>query len=1134
MDNKEKKRLSKYFRHSIVVGLETIAVIFGVIVFAGGLLLWQLMGPGIKAEFLTEFVEQSLNSYSEEYSISLESVAITWPDISAPVALDMKDVHIQKFGKDFLDIQNIQLGIYARRLLVGELRPSSLRIKEPILNMIRTEDNAFSFDMGMAGIKASNPALEDVEKLLVNPLQAPVEAMDVPQDGTGAFTLDIKDRNSIKELLETIVRGIPVEGEDTQKADLFAIFDHMSAIIIEDAFLSVDDRMLGKIWSVESVGFSLERNPDNLALYLQAQGGQFLGKDTALNASIVYFIPEAEQDTKFKLGLQNFDPMVLSEVVHEFDWAEENNIQVTLESEAQLSSELELKRAGLKLSSDQGKLFIPELYDVPVTIDGMNLKVSYDHTKNMLKLENAKISLGGVELQAKTEISTENTEDLQIPLSARIPLLEQSQIGPLWPSAFQDEGAKEWLVDKLSKGRFEEVTLDVGLHAYKVSDASVNQDFPEGVQAIPASQKSWKIDTGDVKAGFVVKDMDIDYRAPLSPIVNAQGSGEFLSTTDELTLHIEAASLLDMRAEKGKVVLTNIMAGDGEADIQVGIKGPLPSMFRYIKDEPIALSEEELGIAVDKVKGDADVTVNVSFPTIRDVLADQVKVKVAGTLSETVLPGVVNEMDLTGGPFKFSAAEGKIILSGDKGLLDKRPVKFNYIQYLETQGSPYSSKVDASLSADPVLRDKLGIDLSDFVEGPVFVDVTYTQFDDNHAEAVFKGDLKNSVIKLDPFDYRKPSASAGTATGSIAIDSGRIREVRELAVKTADLDIKNARLTFRPDGEGSELDKGQIPSFKLFETNVSIEFEIDKDDAVRAQLKGPFFDARPFLRDSGDDKKEGQKKAASEKDLPYTGPRIIALLETDKIRTHELYTVDKAKVYFDFNKQGKMQRFEMDGIAGKGEVYLRYKPNEQNLMTLRLEADDAGALLRSFDIYKDMRGGKLALYGEAKEVGLDAKIEGDVQIADFKVVNAPVLGRLLSLAGPAAIPALLSGDGMNFSRLESGFGWRLMDGGDIWSFSSGKASAASLRLTFDGSVDQIKDKWDMSGTIVPLSLINSFVSNIPIVGDILAGGKDGAVLAATYTVKGTVSDPQVNVNPLSALAPGILRRLLFEDEKKDK
>ena len=65
----------------------------------------------------------------------------------------------------------------------------------------------------------------------------------------------------------------------------------------------------------------------------------------------------------------------------------------------------------------------------------------------------------------------------------------------------------------------------------------------------------------------------------------------------------------------------------------------------------------------------------------------------------------------------------------------------------------------------------------------------------------------------------------------------------------------------------------------------------------------------------------------------------------------------------------------------------------------------------------------------------------------------------------------------------------------------------------------------LSGTFVPLYGLNSFVSNIPLLGDILTSRKGEGIIGMTYTMEGTFAEPDISVNPLSALTPGILRRI---------
>jgi hypothetical protein len=53
---------------------------------------------------------------------------------------------------------------------------------------------------------------------------------------------------------------------------------------------------------------------------------------------------------------------------------------------------------------------------------------------------------------------------------------------------------------------------------------------------------------------------------------------------------------------------------------------------------------------------------------------------------------------------------------------------------------------------------------------------------------------------------------------------------------------------------------------------------------------------------------------------------------------------------------------------------------------------------------------------------------------------------------------------------------------------------------------------------------NNFFGWIPVVGPILGGDKEG-IFGFTYKVSGRPGNPVLNVNILSGLAPGVLRKI---------
>ena len=88
------------------------------------------------------------------------------------------------------------------------------------------------------------------------------------------------------------------------------------------------------------------------------------------------------------------------------------------------------------------------------------------------------------------------------------------------------------------------------------------------------------------------------------------------------------------------------------------------------------------------------------------------------------------------------------------------------------------------------------------------------------------------------------------------------------------------------------------------------------------------------------------------------------------------------------------------------------------------------------------------------------------------------------------------------------------------------AYGGAIGVTANGVVELGRDRLDLQGTIVPAYTLNSILGNIPVIGSLAARRRRaGPVRRQLPGSPDRAADPQVSVNPLSALAPGFLRRL---------
>ncbi|HVA14445.1 MAG TPA: AsmA-like C-terminal domain-containing protein, partial [Stellaceae bacterium] len=179
--------------------------------------------------------------------------------------------------------------------------------------------------------------------------------------------------------------------------------------------------------------------------------------------------------------------------------------------------------------------------------------------------------------------------------------------------------------------------------------------------------------------------------------------------------------------------------------------------------------------------------------------------------------------------------------------------------------------------------------------------------------------------------------------------------------------------------------------------------------------------------------------------------------------------------------------------------------------------------LKLVDVYDNVQGGNFALTGTAEDRDGKRVLVAEATGGDYRVVGAPALAQLLSVASLSGIGALLSGQGIPFSQL----GGQVIFAGDLISLNGMRAYGGALGINASGDVDRITGAMNITGTLVPAYTLNSVLGNIPVLGNLLLGGAGQGIFAANFRIYGQRDDPRVSVNPLSTLAPGVLRKLFL-------
>ncbi|HZZ78805.1 MAG TPA: AsmA-like C-terminal region-containing protein, partial [Gemmataceae bacterium] len=186
----------------------------------------------------------------------------------------------------------------------------------------------------------------------------------------------------------------------------------------------------------------------------------------------------------------------------------------------------------------------------------------------------------------------------------------------------------------------------------------------------------------------------------------------------------------------------------------------------------------------------------------------------------------------------------------------------------------------------------------------------------------------------------------------------------------------------------------------------------------------------------------------------------------------------------------------------------------QGREVLYLETKDAGAFFRFTDIYPKMFGGQMWVALDAPN-GDSSPQEGLLNVSNFNVKGEAALDRVVANSGGA------NPKGIAFTRMRTEF---TRQTGEL-RINDGVVRGPTVGATIEGSIDYRANEVRMSGTFVPMYGLNNIFGQIPIVGLVLGGGSNEGLIGITYEVVGSPGAPVLRVNPISAMAPGVFRKI---------
>jgi len=845
---------------------------------------------------------------------------------------------------------------------------------------------------------------------------------------------------------------------------------------ITDGQLTLIDRKAGVTWHAPAANITLGRDVQGIVGQLDLSVER-LGDPAKLNAVAVYdagkqrLMLTANMSGVHAGALAAIDPVL----------ARFSGADVTLSGKLTSSMDLDGRILGttFDLTGGAGTLAMPGTFEVPLAIRSLALSASFDPASDRLTLAKAELQLDGPRLQASGTIDGVHagagmTEDMRIGMKLAAEDIDLAELPHYWPVKVKPN-PRGWIASHLTEG-------------VARADADVALTLPGGDPDATVIEQFAGTVTG---SGVAVHYLD-----PLPPVEGAAGTAHF--TREEFTADFTHGHVQGVQVDGGTLRISGLQEPDQIIDIEAKMHGQLTEALAIL-DNPRLGYAKKLGIDPAGVGGTVAATLTVNLPAKKGVTFDQIKLGVTADIADAAIKNAMLGQDLSNGDAKLQLDHDGMTLAGT-GKFGGAPLEFKWEENFG--GGDFTRRLTASGPFDAAQRAALGYDLRPYVDGPIDTAVVFTRLPKKRSTVDIKLNLESATLKLPPVKWTKPPGTHGDAHVLLELAGDHVHAIPDFSIAAGDLAVAG-KAQFGDDNGG--LSGVAFDKLKLGRTDlkgVTVAFNGGRADVV---IAGGEVDAAPLVK--RDDTQPEMTKPpftlrASSLSRVYLGDESLSNVAVTL--RHDGHYWDE--IVFDAS------------LPDQVPLSVRYQPNGGKHQ-LSITSTDAGAVLRTFDIVDNVKGGTLTVTGEADDKAPGRPLAGKAEIADFRLVKASILARLLTMATLTGFVDVLTGEGFQFNRFESDF-TKTEGRLDI---KLARAHGPSIGLTGTGYVDFDQHKVDMKGTVVPAYALNGILNDIPILGFVLTGGEGEGMFAVTYHATGPLEQPEISVNPLSALTPGFLR-----------
>jgi len=1086
-----KNRIKAYKRHKLIdfIGVFCLICIL--------LFVWQLYRGPIAIPFLKPYIIKALNHDDADYQVTLDSVNLEFVRSIKPLRIIANNVVYRRTDDEVVvNAPKTSVSFSIKALLQGIIAPSSVEVLNPTIyiftsygvdkekhhNEINQKKLAYYFDYIDDFLERFNSDDNSYPESFINDIDirsAEVEFHEVDL-GRKWVLSDVNyrfDRNLAS--LETEVNAL-VKFNDSEV---------LSSLGIEAVYRPLSNKLALSFYFSDVV-------PENLISLIDAQNA----KSDDFNVVVPL---HGKIDT-----LVNIEKVAKNR---------NNLLQSIDEAIEKIQFEFEGGKGYVAFSDKESDNF---------NVSSLMLKGNVSGGLDKINIENTMLNMDGQEASVSIEASglkdymlKSSREKLRVSLRADVQKLAVDDLFHYWPR-YISEAAWDWCKESMFGGT--------------LGNASFVFDFGY-------DKKSKSVAFQGLKGTAEVAGASLDYLTGMPKITGIDGKAEFFS--DKIVINLTKGISDDVILSNGYVELYDLDKEDNFAKINLHAVGSITDILKLIDHQPLGYTSD-MGIKPETIKGSAATDLSLEFELKQNLSPNDVKVNIMSVLQDVVLQKIIGDKDIEAKKLDLHITNEGMLLSG---VTNFEGIPVNLLWDENFKNRDYNSRYQMSFNFDSNMKEKLGLNFAalnaPYIKGAIPTKAVITTYPDDKTDVDVTANLKPAGIDYSFLGFKKKSGVDGTAEVKLIFNKDKELQIPSFMLSKPEFNLKGKMVLDKENNVRSI----NISSIKGPKTSASaqIDFLTSPTEKIKITVSGNSYNLSDFFeRDEEDIRlaKERRKKLREQKKVPQDDDDDWEKSKTADINiaVNSLWTNNNVAIHnfagnakvvhgkgieeihmignFPASKKGRKKKVQPSRLK------LDYTPRPGNEHILSIESNDAGSTMKFLRLYDNMQGGTLNINARRDA---DKRVVGHAKIRDCNIYNTPVLAKLLTVASFTGMVDLLTGDGIVFTHFDAPFEYR----NNELKVTDAKAFGSVMGITGSGTYDTRLQEFDIKGLIAPAYGLNTFLGSIPIVGSLLSG-KDGTVFAANYTITGDIDDPNVNINPLSALSPNSIKELFGSDNDK--